>query len=105
MSSESDRLTRKLRRAMNRQTKTDRLQVMLLSARMTIQDLRRRVKTLRKALAERETSLSLALASLRRSHPNWAPVPSPKEDKLKGLQPEWVKEFLLGPAEAARMES
>lgn len=59
MSSESSRLTRKLRRAMNQQSRAARLAAQLVTARITIQILRRRNKMLRQAIAQREAGLTI----------------------------------------------
>lgn len=66
MSTELDRLTRKLRRAQNQQSRAARLSVMLGKARASNLVLRRRVKLLRKTLAERDTALGLATGILQR---------------------------------------
>lgn len=67
MSSDTSKLTRKLRRAMNQTARNARLSRMLTKARAANHVLRRRNKTLRRALAERELSLSLTLGTLRQA--------------------------------------
>lgn len=66
MSNDHERLTRKLRRAQNQQTRAQRLNMLLLRARENNVVLRRRIRQLRRALQDRQISLDLALASLRR---------------------------------------
>lgn len=108
MASESERLSKRLRMATNRANRASRLATALVKARVTIHLLRRRIKTLKKAMAEREISLSLAMGTLRRaSHLPMvvdSPLPmEPQEALFHGMSPRWEAEArrVLGKAGAS----